>query len=140
MGWLTSDAGGKRCAVWALFAASLYGLRSFYSLVLTTWILTLIGSASVSTCEAGWEALRASLPKRIPSWARVQPPRFAFCALYIAAFLGVLGTMSVITLPKVIREGQFVVQRVSQSEDPVRLWKEGARLIACHPSLRHPCD
>lgn len=32
--------------------------------------------------------------------------------------VGLLGSFTVAAVPKIIREGQFVVARVSQSEDP----------------------
>ena len=47
MSW-AAGPGGQRCGVWLCVAGVLAGLRSFYSIVLATWLLTLVNG----TCLA----------------------------------------------------------------------------------------
>jgi len=119
MAWAKSNF-AKRVAVWAGFIGLTFAIRGFYSIILGTFIMTLMGNQAVNLSQRGWEKASELVKRKWPNFKIKSPPRKAFCGVYILTLFCVLTTGTVLTVPRVIKEGQFVVSRISSSEDPYR--------------------
>ena len=134
--WLKSED-AKRLATWVAFAALVVGLRGFGPVVIGTFLLSLVGNQSVDAAMRGWSWVQKRLIPRLrlgrlpggfgsggkfdveSALLRVtKPPRKAFVAAYIVSVLAFITATSVALVPRVIKEGQYVVARISQSSDP----------------------
>ena len=129
--WLKSDS-AKKVLTWVGFAALVVGLRSFTPVVIGTFLLSLVGTQSVDAAMRGWSWVQKKLIprlglRRLPgALGRLEealitltkPPRQAFVAAYIVSVMTFIATISVALVPRVIKEGQYVVARISQSSDP----------------------
>jgi predicted PurR-regulated permease PerM len=92
----------KRAAVWGLLVAVALVLRSFFPVMLGTFIVGYVANSVVR-----WVA-------RV-SGGRV--PRRAVVACFYVAVVTAIASFSLVTVPTVVREGQYFV-RTLQSENP----------------------
>jgi predicted PurR-regulated permease PerM len=92
----------KRAAVWAFLVVVVVVLRSFFPVILGTFIVGYVANSVVR-----W-VLRVS-------GGRV--PRRAVVAFFYVAVVTAIASFSLVTVPTVVREGQYFV-RTLQSENP----------------------
>lgn len=97
-----SRADLPRLAVWASLCAFAFLLRSFFPVILGTFI---VGYVANSIVVRGVRMSNNRLPRR------------GLVVLFYAAVLTAIASFSLVTVPTVVREGQYFV-RTLQSENP----------------------
>jgi hypothetical protein len=104
-----------RVASWATFGGITYAIRDLFPLILGTYLLTLAGNQAVGMSQRAWRGTVG----RVKGLERFgNPPRKAFCVGYIAIALGIVGATGSMFIPRVVKEAQFVVARISQTDNP----------------------
>jgi len=109
----------KRLLVWLSFLGLGWKLRSFYGIILGTFVLSYIGSSAVRWSEKrGNEVIRRlklpPLPRRF--WA------FAYIVLVLSSFV----SLTVVTVPRVVGETNYLALLV-ESENPYVFVADGIR-------------
>lgn len=112
LAFLRSDV-AKRIFVWGAFSAAMVSLRSFYSVFLATYVLSLVGNQVIANAQNGFSRLQ----RFCKALRFIRPPRQAFVAMYILSVLTMITTATVLTVPAVMKEGQYLV-RLGESNDP----------------------
>lgn len=109
----------KKAYVWMGFFALAWKMRSFYGIILGTFVLSYIGSTIVQWSERhGNRALQyLKLPKL---------PRRIWAGTYIAVVLSMLSTLTVLSVPRVVGETNYL-SLVIESENPYVFVADGIR-------------
>ncbi|KAG5175851.1 hypothetical protein JKP88DRAFT_265686 [Tribonema minus] len=102
----------KKLGVWVAFLSLVALLRSFYAVILGTFVLSYIGNSAVNLSMAKCNGLlsRSSLPvKRLP--------RRLYALAYTCMLLAAITTTTVLTVPRLNVESQFLAS-LGELENP----------------------
>jgi len=109
----------KRLLVWFSFLGLGWKLRSFYGIILGTFVLSYIGSSAVRWSEKKGNEIIKRL--KLPAL----PRRFWACA-YIVLVLSSFVSLTVVTVPRVVGETNYLALLV-ESENPYFFVADGIR-------------
>lgn len=116
---LLSSESSKKLAVWLGFLGLGWQLRSFYGIILGTFVLSYIGSSAVRFSEEKGNRLleKAKLPRL---------PRRAWALLYICVVLNAILSLTILTVPRVVGETNYL-SLIIESENPYVFVADGIR-------------
>eukprot|EP00617_Octactis_speculum_P019021 CAMPEP_0185763228 /NCGR_PEP_ID=MMETSP1174-20130828/22179_1 /TAXON_ID=35687 /ORGANISM="Dictyocha speculum, Strain CCMP1381" /LENGTH=402 /DNA_ID=CAMNT_0028445249 /DNA_START=125 /DNA_END=1333 /DNA_ORIENTATION=+ len=106
----------KRLIVWVAFATCIVLLRSLYAVAVGTFVLTFLGNRAVDAAQLGHDRLHKFL--NLPE--KLKLPRKVIAFLYMVALITGIATVTVVVVPGVIQQGQYLV-KVIESDDPYLL-------------------
>jgi hypothetical protein len=111
----------KKLYVWAAFLGLAWSMRSFYGIMLGTFVLSYIG-ASVVRFTMGW-GNRLLNRFKLPSLHRRM-----WSLIYVLAVLTAMCTLTIVTVPRVVGETNYL-SLVIESENPYVFVADGIRNI-----------
>ena len=109
----------KQLAVWAAFLGLGWQLRSFYGIILGTFVASYIGASAVRFSEKRGNRLLEKL--KLP-----RLPRRVWALIYICFVLNALLSLTVLTVPRVVGETNYLGLLV-ESENPYVFVADGIR-------------
>ncbi|CAM9780515.1 unnamed protein product [Ascophyllum nodosum] len=109
----------KKLGCWFVFAVVLSRLRSFYGVMLGTFVLSYMGNTVIQLSRhKGNEALQR-VGKRF-GWKRLPKklPRTVYASVYILLLLTAITSLSVIIVPRLTVESQVLIAKLSEQDNP----------------------
>ncbi|EWM22382.1 Uncharacterized protein family UPF0118 [Nannochloropsis gaditana] len=111
----------KRLLVWAAFLGLGWTLRSFYGIILGTFVLSYIGSSAVRWSEEKGNELGGRL--KLPPL-----PRRFWALAYVVLVLSSFVSLTVVTVPRVVGETNYLSLLI-ESENPYVFVADGVRRL-----------
>ncbi|GAB5358666.1 hypothetical protein AAMO2058_000477800 [Amorphochlora amoebiformis] len=112
----------RKLSIWAAFTVLVFSLKQFYSVALGTFVFALVGNSVVDRLEVFHDYVHQkfwSHRKKILS-------RKFFAGTYILSLISLLSVASVIAVPKIMRQGQYLMALV-QSDNPYAALADGVQ-------------